>query len=316
MVNADINLTPTATLFEVESGISASRNGAGGSFGKITGRTWGSASECQAAVLMVHGLGAHSGWFEALARRLKVRKLFVLAYDLVGFGKRIKQHYFSTEQWLTDLNATHAYLRQLVGDKPIYLLGNSMGSIVALKPCPSLKPAGLALLSPGFEGNAQTFPLSYRLKAITEALIRPDKEIDLPYNLELVTSDKAVRDWLANDPEWRFAVPGRMLFDLLKITQELRWSKLSLPCPVLMLTAGQDKLVDNRVNHRIFDRLLAPSKRTRCFETAVHDLPLDPAVDDVAEEIVDWISETRLAKQPPSDTTTNTAQDFTSPAKR
>lgn len=314
MVNADINLTPTATLFEVDSGSSASRNGAGGSFGKVTGRTWGSASECQAAVLLIHGLGAHSGWFEALARRLKVRNLFVLSYDLVGFGKRIKQHYFSPSQWLTDLTAAYAYLKQLVGDKPIYLIGNSMGSIVALKGCPMLKPAGLALLSPGFEGHAQTFPLSYRVKTIIEALISPDKELALPYNLELVTGDKTVRDWLAKDPEWRSSVPGRMLFDLLKITQELRWSKLSVPCPALMLTAGQDRLVDNQVNARLFQRLASPSKRSRCFETAVHDLPLDPSVDEVADEIAQWIAETRPDKPP--DTTPNTAAGVISPMKR
>jgi len=314
MVNADINLTPTATLFEVDSGSSASRNGAGGSFGKVTGRTWGSASECQAAVLLIHGLGAHSGWFEALARRLKVRNLFVLSYDLVGFGKRIKQHYFSPKQWLTDLTAAYAYLKQLVGDKPIYLIGNSMGSIVALKGCPMLKPAGLALLSPGFEGHAQTFPISYRVKTVIQALISPDQEMALPYNLELVTSDKTVRDWLSNDPEWRFAVPGRMLFDLLKITQELRWSKLSVPCPALMLTAGKDRLVDNQVNARLFQRLASPSKRSRCFETAVHDLPLDPAVDEVAEEIAQWITETRPDKPP--DTTPNTAPGVISPMKR
>jgi alpha-beta hydrolase superfamily lysophospholipase len=182
MVNADINLTPTATLFEVDSGSVASRNGAGGSFGKITGRTWGSPSECQAAILLIHGLGAHSGWFEPLARRLKVRNLFVLAYDLVGFGKRIKQHYRSPEQWLTDLTAVYGYLKKLTGDKPIYLIGNSMGSIVALQACPLLKPSGLALLSPGFEGHAQTFPLSFRLKTIVQALLNPDKEMQLPYN--------------------------------------------------------------------------------------------------------------------------------------
>lgn len=316
MVNADINLTPTATLFEVDAGTGAASNGARGSFGKITGRSWGTGSECQAAVILIHGLGAHSGWFEALARRLKVRKIFVLSFDLVGFGKRIKQRYRSPKQWLDDLVTAYAYLKSIVGEKPIYLVGNSMGAIVALQGCPIVKPAGLALLSPAFEGHPKTFPISYRIEAVIQALTKPDQEMQLPYNVELVASQKSVRDWLNNDPERRFAVPGRMMFDLLKITQSLRWSKLSVICPTLMLTAGNDRLIDNRVNHKIFARLACAKKHSRNFENASHDLPLDPVVEDVAEEIVDWISNTHPLKAMSSDTTSNTVPGTTPQLKR
>jgi alpha-beta hydrolase superfamily lysophospholipase len=306
MVNADINLTPTATLFEVDLGSSTSANGAKGSSGKITGRTWGSVSDCQAAVLLVHGLGAHSGWFEPLARRLKVRKLFVLSYDLVGFGKRIDQYYYSPDQWLADLIAIYSYLEKLAGDKPIYLVGNSMGSIIALQGCQLLRPAGLALLSPGFEGHPQTFPLSYRITAVLQALLKPKKDIQLPYDLELVTNVPSVREWLVNDPERRFTVPGRMLLDLLFITQKLRWKELAISCPAIMMTAGKDMVVDNRINQQVFDRLICPKKRSRRFETAFHDLPLDPALDEVANELTDWIMPTRSARPASADTTSST----------
>lgn len=288
MVTEDINLTPTATLFEIEPADYGSSLGAV----RITGRTWGTISECQAACLLVHGLGGHSGWFEALARRLKVRKLFVLSYDLAGFGKRTSETFVSSKQWLSDLVTSYSYLKNLVGNKPIYLVGNSMGALLALKSCPTIKPTGLALLSPGFEGHPQTFPVSYRLKAVIEALLNPDRDQDLPYNPDLITSQIPVREWLKMDPDRRFTVPGRMLLDLLALTQRLRWQNIEIDCPALMLTASQDFLVNNRVNQKVFKRIKSPDKRVRSFPDSLHDLTLDVDVDAVADEITTWVEDT------------------------
>jgi acylglycerol lipase len=294
MATVDINLTPTATIFEIESPKIGGVNGKPAGFSKILGRTWGSSADCHAAVLLIHGLGAHSGWFEAFARRLKVRQLFVMSYDLVGFGKRKDEQYLSLSQWLDDLVAVYSHLRGLVGDKPIYLVGNSMGAIVALKGCGLVKPAGIVMLSPGFEGHPQTFKLKFKIKSIFKALLYPNQEVVLPYDLDLVSSQHSVRDWLENDRERRFAVPGKMLLDLLSINQNIRWSATSIDCPALMLTAGLDKLVDNRVNARIFNRLSAPQKQTIDFPSAIHDLTLDPVVDEVAGGIAQWISENQV----------------------
>lgn len=289
MVSTDINLTPTATLYEIEPHSVNANTYADHRLGKILARSWGTPSECQAAVLLIHGLGAHSGWFEGLARRLKIRKLLVLAYDLVGFGKRISERYISFDQWLVDLTIVFAHLQDLMGNKPIYLIGNSMGAILALKGCSLISPAGLIMLSPGFEGYPETFRLPYRIKSILQAVVRPNDELQLPYDLKLVTNQPSVLNWLNGDPDRRFNVPGKMLIDLLKMTWALRLQNLAITCPALMLTAGQDTLVDNRINQLVFERLKSPAKKTRSFETSMHDLTLDPAIDEVAAEIVSWI---------------------------
>jgi len=60
-------------------------------------------TECVAGAILVHGLGAHSGWFEALGRRLRIRRIYSIAYDQVGFGKRKDEDFISYNQWLEDL---------------------------------------------------------------------------------------------------------------------------------------------------------------------------------------------------------------------
>src|SRR5580692_6317226 len=152
-MDAEINLTPTASLLDIEP--LAQSKGEEADHQPISARTWGLASDCTAGVLLVHGLGAHSGWFEAFGRRLKVNRFFVLAYDQLGFGKRHHEKFLSYEQWLDDLAAVFDYQRSLIGDKPLYICANSMGAAITLKAVSSqlVDPTGIALFSPALEAN-------------------------------------------------------------------------------------------------------------------------------------------------------------------
>ncbi len=296
----DIKLTPTCSFVDI---VPRSQPLTQGENHLIKARTWGSSADCRAAVLLVHGLGAHSGWFEALARRLKVKRIFALAYDQVGFGKRSDQVLMMKQQWLDDIKEAYDHLRNTVGDKPIFIMGNSMGALLALKASGKLAqsvseaPAGLVLFSPGFDGHPETFRFSYRAKAIYKALFDPDAELALPYTFDDITREETVRNWLANDPDQRTVLPARMLLELLKLSQEVKTSVKKVNCPVLMLTAGQEKIVDNQVNEQVFERLSAPKKTSHRFEAAWHDLMFDPLLDEVVEMVSTWMIEVAKERQ-------------------
>ena len=288
----DINLTPTASYIDIGYG-----NGSGGAAatGSLPARTWGTPAECVAATVLVHGLGAHSGWFEALGRRLKVRRIFTLAYDQVGFGKRRSEQFISREQWFDDLATAFNYLTKIT-DKPIFIMGNSMGAAVAMKAVAERKvaPSGLVMFSPGFDGNRKIFSLQYKVTSLIKALLSPEAEIAVPYTPEMITRSQSVQAWLNNDPDRRFSPTGKMLLELLKMSLTL--SKIrSADCPVLMMRAGIDCIVDNDVSKKVLDRLQCPSKKDRMFEKAWHDLMFDPVIDDLTDEVVEWMTKTAQA---------------------
>lgn len=289
-MTTDINLTPTASLIQIARGDGKD------SSQPITGRSWGTASECRAAALLIHGLGAHSGWFEALGRRLKVRRLYAVAPDHVGFGKRRKETFESFHQWLDDTATAYNFLREKVGDKPIYLMGNSMGALVALKLANRIKPNGLVLFSPGFDGHPQTFDLLFRLHSVWTAMVSPETELALPYAPDQVTRDPSVRKWIEADAERRFKLPAKMLFELLMLSQDVQNRVRNAPCPVLMLTAGNEKIVNNKVNDTVFQKITAPSKQKHVYNEAWHDLMFDPVIDDLVERVSTWITETSPQK--------------------
>lgn len=254
-------------------------------------RSWGTAQDCKAVALLVHGLGAHSGWFEAFARQLKVRRIYAVSYDQAGFGKRSGETIDSYSTWIDDLVCVFDRVQSMMPGKPIYLVGNSMGALVSLCALPHIKPSGLVLLSPGFDGHPKTFTLAYRLFAVAKALINPQQEIALPYDASMITRDEATRNWINRDPEGRFQVPGKFAVELLKLSNSVKNATHSVSVPVLMMTSGCDRIVNNGINSAFFNRLEAPAKKHKHFPEAWHDLMFDPVLDEVADELTAWLPE-------------------------
>jgi alpha-beta hydrolase superfamily lysophospholipase len=175
-----------------------------------------------------------------------------------------------------------------MGDKPIFVLGNSMGGLLAVKTCAAIRPSGLVLLAPAFAGHPKLFPVSYQLSGLVKALMAPNKEIVMPYGTDLITKQEQVRTWLDNNGDIRLAVPGKILIDLLFLTQSTRMKKIRLPCPLFMITAGQDTIVDNQASELIFRQINAPAKKKINIHKAMHDLTLDLALDQVADLLIEW----------------------------
>jgi alpha-beta hydrolase superfamily lysophospholipase len=280
MTNIEINLTPTATLLEIEA------------LNKIPCRSWGIASESNAAFLLIHGLGGHSGWFEALGRRLKVKHIFGLALDLNGFGKRKSNNGLKSEIWLKDIEIAFKYLSSVMGNKPIFLLGNSMGGLLALKACQRVKPSGLVLLSPAFGGHPKIFPFSYQFRQLFKTMADPNRQVELPYCTDLITRQEQLINWLDNDDDRRRTVPGKVLIDLLFLTQSLRMQNVKLDCPLLLVTAGKDGIVDNKATDFIYKQIKSTNKKKIVMPNSSHDLTMDSAIDQVTNLLAEWSNAT------------------------
>ena len=97
-------------------------------------QSWHPDLTSRAVLVIVHGLGAHSGIFRQLAEFVCDRKITVYALDLRGHGRSEGQrgHINSWSEFRQDLNA----FIQLVATKeptlPLYLLGQSLGGAISL----------------------------------------------------------------------------------------------------------------------------------------------------------------------------------------
>ncbi|MBZ0184650.1 MAG: lysophospholipase [Candidatus Obscuribacterales bacterium] len=280
MSSTVINLEPTSSVFEL----------ADQSQKPIYCRKWGDETRCETLALIIHGLGAHSGWFEALGSRLAERDCALFSFDQVGFGLRKDQSFNSRNQWQDEAIAVYNHLTRIAEGRAVLIMGNSMGALVAMKICSLLKPKpkGVAIFSPGFDGYSGRFTLAYKLKAIALALLSPDSELRLPFTVDDITSNQAVRDELAKDELKRLAIPARMGLELLKFTKELKRDVKSLDCPLFMATAGIETIVDNQQSEKFFENLDCPSKTRLVMEQSWHDLMFEEELPALIDALCQW----------------------------
>tara|TARA_B100001057_G_scaffold148128_1_gene148055 strand:+ start:4987 stop:5805 length:819 start_codon:yes stop_codon:yes gene_type:complete len=100
---------------------------------KIFVRSW-TPNKSNQALLMVHGLGEHSGRYEVFSKYLKNEKLSLYAFDLPGHGKTYgrKGHIKKFDEYLDSLEDVLIHIRKENLDIPIKLFGHSLGGLISL----------------------------------------------------------------------------------------------------------------------------------------------------------------------------------------
>jgi alpha-beta hydrolase superfamily lysophospholipase len=100
---------------------------------KIYGQYWSPTSP-KAAMVLVHGMGEHSGRFKAYGEFLAEKGIAVLAYDHRGHGKSEgkRGHTPSYEILLEGVTDALKQIETLFPNIPKFIFGHSMGGNVVL----------------------------------------------------------------------------------------------------------------------------------------------------------------------------------------
>lgn len=106
---------------------------------------WMPAAEPRAALLLVHGYAEHCGRYARLATALADAGIHVFGYDHRGHGRSggKRGYVASFDTLVADLAKQVARVAQAAGEQPFFLLGHSMGGLVAANFL-ATRPNGLA----------------------------------------------------------------------------------------------------------------------------------------------------------------------------
>ncbi|MCI7239495.1 MAG: alpha/beta hydrolase [Anaerococcus sp.] len=87
-------------------------------------------------VHIIHGMAEHGGNYEDFARFLREEGYLVVVHDHRGHGRSISSSYpsgymKSSDELVSDSLLVNEHVRKIYKDLPVYLLGHSMGSMIA-----------------------------------------------------------------------------------------------------------------------------------------------------------------------------------------
>ena len=225
-------------------------------------------------VLIVHGLGEHSGRYAPLAHKLNDWGFAVRAYDQYGHGlSGGPKGGLTTDMRLLDdlaavLDNTHASLRR---GQPLILLGHSLGGLVASDfVATGLRHVDALVLS----SPALALHLSGVQKALMAGLPKlvPNLRVANGVQSRHLSHDAAVVKAYDSDALQHNRISARLARYMAEGGRRVQAKARHWCVPTLLLWAGQDKLVDPAGSEAIAAHAPKKMLQAQGFEQAYHEI--------------------------------------------
>jgi alpha-beta hydrolase superfamily lysophospholipase len=251
--------------------------------GAWAGPPWGS-------VLLVHGLGEHSGRYEHVGDQLTAAGLDVAAYDHRGLGGSGGRR-GDVERWSRyhdDLEAQLADVRAGARGLPVILYAHSLGGLIAAGYLVDDRPKpDLAILS----SPALDSALPGWKKRVAPILARVGPTVAIANGIDgaWLSRDPAVAARTVDDPLCVKSSTAR--FGALALVEQARLRAAAprgFGVPTLVLHGDGDRLVPADASAILAD---APLVDRRTYPDLRHELHNEPEGPAIIDEIIAWLRE-------------------------
>jgi alpha-beta hydrolase superfamily lysophospholipase len=249
-------------------------------------------------VIVLHGIGYHSGPYKVIADALNPRGITVYGLDARGHGLSCgpRGYAASIAEVAQDVAAIVDFVKRQQPHAKVFLLGDSMGCNYALNYAKehSAQLAGLILLASAF------FVDSSQLLNLESALLMP--YFLFGHRKPVIDLVGRRLDESSRDPKWiaaRRADPlayKKANFGYLLDIQRLifGWRRKIAPrvrVPILMMKGGRDRVVSHR-DCETFARLsVSTDKRFEVFPNVPHTTLWDAQTPEILALAGKWILE-------------------------
>lgn len=252
---------------------------------------WHAPVRPKAALVLIHGLGEHSGRYTNLVSALNARDIAIYSMDNRGHGRTPGQRGF-IKQW-DDFREDVRSLIQLTAVSepgvPLFLMGHSLGGLIAFEYALRYPGGlrGLILSAPGLstEGISPVIlKISMFLSKVWPTLSLPTglDGVAISRNPEVVAAYKS--DVLVHSVTTpRLASEGVAAIDyVLTHAPELK-------LPLLMLHGDADSIVPANATRSVFNTIPLTNKRYISYPGSYHEPHNDLDWQQVVQDIGDWI---------------------------
>jgi alpha-beta hydrolase superfamily lysophospholipase len=247
-------------------------------------RDWAPEGEPRVYVVLVHGLGEHSGRYARTGDLLAEAGYHVRGFDLIGAGGSGGRRW-DIDDWSRyhDQIGTHVDWARSHG-KPVVLMGHSMGGALALGYALSdrTKPHLLILSAPALGGGAGW----QRALAPIAGKLAPTLSIPNNFDGELLSHDPAVGEAYFADPLVSTKSTCRLGAKLFEEMDRLNRDLGRLDLPTLVIHGGDDRLVPTASSEPLagLDRV-----ERKVYDGLRHETLNGPEGPQVAADIVAWV---------------------------
>jgi len=253
--------------------------------------------EPRATIIALHGFNDRKAAFLAFGARASAAGVRVIAYDQAGFGARPDRgRWPGTERLVKDLHAAVREARALAPERPVLVLGESMGAAIAITALtrPDAPPVdGVILTAPAAWGGSALNPL-LRASLWLVANVAPDVELSAG-GLDLQASDNvAMLRALGRDPLYLPTTSAGTLLGLVRLIDEAVTNADTLAPERLVLIGARDEIVPADAYAALVADLAGPGCTVARYPDGWHLLLRDHQRERVFADVLAWLADEEL----------------------
>ena len=256
-------------------------------------RSWQPDAPPRATVAILHGGGEHSGRYQHVAERLTAAGFRVDAFDQRSHGRsqRVRGIALQCDDAQHLLADTALWLAQRNDDAPLFIIGHSMGGLIAtaLATRRRLDMAGLIVLGPALHVT----PDDVMAHATEVAGINPDRVV-VPMGrsgFDASSRDPAMKTLINADPSHAdvTGVPAQLLATTSALGPTLRTSYGEITVPLLAMHGTADLMADPDATVELVELAGSDDKTLELVPDGYHALLRDLDRETTLDTILAWI---------------------------
>jgi lysophospholipase len=255
-------------------------------------RAWRAADgDPRAAVAVVHGGGEHSGRYLKFAQAMTPRGYAVYAYDLRGHGKSpgIRGHIGRFADYLADTREFLQFVRGQVPGKKVFLLGHSVGGLIAaVYSLENQDLPGVVLSSP-FLSMKLKVPAWKSGMAKLLSLLLPKLTMHNGLSADDLSRDAGVCELYRRDLLVHDMASTRFYTELLAAQQSALAGAGRLKIPLLEIYGTADKIADPEGAKAFFSRAGSADKTLKAYDGYFHEVFNEIGREAAFEDLDRWL---------------------------
>ena len=256
-------------------------------------QAWRPEGEPGAVLAVVHGYGEHGGRYRGLAEDMAARGHAVHVYDLRGHGRSggRRGHVGRFTDYLDDTAVFLDAVREEHRGQPLYLLGHSLGGLIAtayVEDRPADALAGLILSSPFLRLGMPVPPLRLHVARVL-SLIAPAVNVGNTIDPSALSHEREVVRVYDTDPLNHHVATARWAAEVLAAQDAALAAAGGIRLPLLLLYGDADAVADPQAARELFARVASPDKTVHCYEDFYHEIFNETGRAAVFADLAAWL---------------------------
>ncbi len=248
----------------------------------------------RATLIIVHGLAEYSSRYEHVAAALAESNIATATFDLRGHGQSDGKRSFVNRfaDYLRDLAIFVDRVPAKNHDKPLFLLGHSMGGAIALLYSLDYQHqfSGLILSSAALKIHDDFSPILQQLSGVIAAIL--PKLPTLKIDSKFISRDPAVVRKYDDDPQiYHGGTIARTGAEIVKATRRIRENAHKLQLPLFIFHGTDDRITDPKGSELVHNLAGSPDKSLKLYDGLYHETMNEPEKDAVIANLVQWLQQ-------------------------